>query len=252
MKTYGLMGYPLGHSFSRKFFTEKFKKENKPEEYLNFEIPEVGCFREILSGNPGLCGLNVTIPYKTQIIPFLDELDATAAAIGAVNTIQIARSAGGNVHLKGYNTDVHGFRESLKPMLLPYHDKALVLGTGGASRAVMFVLRALGISALRVSRNASAEETVTYSQLTRELMQSHTIIINTTPLGTYPDTASCPDIPFEFITPRHILYDLVYNPPVTEFLRKGLQKGASIKNGFEMLELQALNSYDIWNQGTRP
>lgn len=247
MKTYGLIGYPLGHSFSRRFFTQKFTREKKDEQYLNFEISPIGGVLDIIQGNLGLAGLNVTIPYKTQIIPFLDELDETARNIGAVNTIKIERRDNNRIYLKGYNTDVFGFEESLKPLLAAWHTKALVLGSGGASKAVLYVLNKLGIETATVSRKPQNPEDFTYERLSPEVMSEYTLIVNTTPLGTYPDTGSYPEIPYEYISVNHLLYDLVYNPPVTEFMKRGLQKNATVKNGYEMLELQALKSYEIWN-----
>ena len=182
MRTYGLLGYPLGHSFSRRFFTEKFALENKAEQYLNFEISPIDGILDIVYGHPGLAGLNITIPYKTLIIPFLDELDETSRLIGAVNTIRIEHRENDRVYLKGYNTDVFGFEQSLRPMLKPLHRKALVLGTGGASKSVLFVFEKLGIETKLVSRNAIQDVTLSYGQLTRDIIEDYTIIINTTPL----------------------------------------------------------------------
>lgn len=246
MRTYGLIGYPLGHSFSRRFFSGKFALENKNEQYLNFEIYPIDGVLDIILGNPELVGLNVTIPYKTLIIPFLEVLDETALAIGAVNTIRIERHEHGRLFLKGFNTDVYGFEESLRPMLKPHHRRALVLGTGGASRAILFVLEKLGIETLTVSRRV-IPGAITYHNLSREIMSEYTVIVNTTPLGTSPDTGTYPDIPYEYVSDRHLFYDLVYNPDMTLFMEKGLQMGAAVKNGYEMLELQALKSYEIWN-----
>jgi len=246
MRTYGLIGYPLGHSFSRRFFSAKFALENKHEQYLNFEISPIDGVLDIILDNPELVGLNVTIPYKTQIIPFLEQLDETALAVGAVNTVRIERHEHGRLFLKGFNTDVYGFEESLRPMLQPHHRKALVLGTGGASKAVLFALKKLGIAPLAVSRRV-IPGTITYNEITREIMNNHTVIVNTTPLGTYPDTGTYPGIPYEYASDRHLFYDLVYNPEVTLFLEKGLQMGAAGMNGHEMLEFQALKSYEIWN-----
>jgi shikimate dehydrogenase len=247
MKMYGLIGYPLGHSFSKKFFTAKFDQENSKEQYLNFELPAIEDLPSIILKYPELSGLNVTIPYKTQVIPYLDELDTTAASIGAVNTILISRSSSGKAQLKGYNTDVFGFEQSLRPLLKQPFPRALVLGTGGASKAVHFVLSSLGIEALSVSRSITGSGNITYAQLTRDLLLTYTLIINTTPLGTFPGVGMCPDIPYEHLSESHILYDLIYNPPATLFLEKGMEKGAVVKNGYEMLELQALRSYSIWN-----
>lgn len=245
MRTYGLVGFPLGHSFSRTFFTEKFAREGKTEQYLNFEIPSIDLVEELILKYTDLVGLNVTIPYKTAIIPFLDELDEVALKIGAVNTVLIQRSSGLKPILKGFNTDEYGFGSSLKPLLKPHHQKALVLGTGGASKAVVYALGQLGIANTLVSR--SEENGLGYAAITKEMMEEHTVLINTTPLGTYPDTTAKPDIPYRWITDRHLLYDLVYNPPITSFLQEGLNRHAQVKNGHEMLVMQALRAYEIWN-----
>lgn len=250
MRTYGLIGYPLGHSFSRRFFSGKFAHENKHEQYLNFEIDPVDRVLDIILTNPDLVGLNVTIPYKTQIIPFLDELDDTAKAIGAVNTIKIGRREHNRLFLQGFNTDVYGFEMSLVPLLKPHHKKALVLGTGGASRAVVHVLQSLGLETRSVSRRPASGEILTYHDLTPGVLRDYTVIINTTPLGTAPHTDTYPEIPYQSLSESHLLYDLVYNPPVTKFMELGMHKGAVVKNGYEMLELQALKSYEIWNSGS--
>jgi shikimate dehydrogenase len=246
MRTYGLIGYPLGHSFSRKFFTERFLRENKQEQYLNFEIPEISMFPTVIASNENLVGLNVTIPYKEKVLYFLNNLDAVAAEIGAVNTIRIVRKPEG-IFLEGFNTDVYGFSESLKPLLLPHHRKALVLGSGGASKAVKYSLTQLGLEWLQVSRDSNKGKSVSYNDLDQQTLEEYTLIVNTTPLGTFPDIHSFPDIPFHWITSRHLLYDLVYNPSETRFLAMGKEQGATIKNGYEMLELQAIRSYEIWN-----
>lgn len=247
MRKYGLIGYPLSHSFSKKFFTEKFAAENIDAEYLNFEISDIGQLPEIIENNPSLTGLNVTIPYKEKVIPFLDKLDAHSEIIGAVNTIRIERESG-KTKLTGFNTDIYGFEESLKPLLIPIQNRALILGTGGASKAICFVLKKLGIDYLTITRNVSGENQITYPEVTKELIESHHLIINTTPLGTYPDTDNFPPLPYGFITPVHLLYDLVYNPAVTKFMKFGIEMGATVKNGYQMLELQALKSYEIWNK----
>jgi len=246
MRSYGLIGYPLSHSFSRKFFTEKFLRENKQEQYLNFEIPDLGMLPSLIAGHEDLVGLNVTIPYKEKVKDFLDHLDPVAADIGAVNTIRIIRNPEG-ISLEGYNTDVFGFSESLRTLLRPHHRKALVLGSGGAARAVKYALERLGLEWLQVSREGKKVNSVSYSQLDRQTMAEHQLIINTTPLGTYPETDSFPHIPYAFLEQDHLLYDLVYNPAETQFLKFGKERGATIKNGYEMLELQALRSYAIWN-----
>ena len=247
MNKYGLVGYPLTHSFSKKFFTEKFSVEKIDAEYLNFEIDTIEKFPALPSTHTNLKGMNVTIPYKEQVIPYLDELDDAAREIGAVNTIRVERTENG-VYLKGFNTDVYGFSESLKPFLKPHHTKALVLGTGGASKGVVWALKQLNIEAKVVSRTPKNESQIAYDQLDRATMEAYTLIINTTPLGTFPKVEGCPDIPFEFISEKHLLFDLVYNPEVTEFLRRGKEKGAAIKNGLEMLHLQALKAWEIWNR----
>ncbi len=247
MRTYGLIGYPLGHSFSRKFFTEKFLRENLQEQYLNFELDDIALLPGIIGAHPELAGLNVTIPYKEKVLPYLGRLDPVSTAIGAVNTIRIIRNQEG-ILLEGYNSDVYGFSESLKPLLKTFHRKALVLGTGGASKAVTFALDRLGIEWLQVSRNNIGMKCISYDDLDLQTIRQHPIIINTTPLGTFPDTGTYPLIPYNIITQEHLLYDLVYNPAESLFLKYGKEQGAAIKNGYEMLELQALMSYDIWNE----
>jgi shikimate dehydrogenase len=245
-RKYGLIGYPLTHSFSRRFFTEKFQKETIDAEYLNFEIESAGLLIEVIAQNPGLVGLNVTIPYKEQVIPFLDEINDAASEIRAVNTIRIERSSTGT-KLIGFNTDVVGFMQSIKPLLRDHHKKALVLGTGGASKAVIYALKESGISSLLVSRKPVGEVSISYNDLDLKIMSEYQIIVNTTPLGTFPKTETYPPIPYQFVGENHLLYDLVYNPEMTEFLRKGSKNGATIKNGLEMLHLQALAAWEIWN-----
>ena len=247
MKKYGLIGYPLTHSFSKQFFTEKFRKEKIHAAYLNFEIDSVDHISTIIEENPELSGLNVTIPYKELIIPVLDKLDREAEEIAAVNTIKIIRKQD-KIYLTGFNTDIWGFEHSLKPFLKNHHKSALILGTGGASKAVQYVLKKLDINFMTVTTRVPSENSVNYHDLTKQLMTDHTIIINTTPLGTFPHINTFPNIPYEHITSNHLLYDLVYNPELTTFLQKGKQQGAIIKNGYEMLVLQALKSYEIWEQ----
>ena len=246
-RKFGLIGFPLSHSFSRKFFTEKFSKDGIDAEYLNFELENISQLPHIIGSQPDLIGINVTIPYKEQVIKFLDYIDETATQIQAVNTIRIRRS-GHRVSLYGYNTDIQGFQESIKPLIQKYHHKALVLGTGGASKGVVKALTNLGIDSILVSRNPEDKGELSYSDLDEDVMDNYKIIVNTTPIGTYPNIEGCPAIPFELITPKHLLFDLVYNPEVTEFLKQGLVRGASIKNGLEMLHLQALASWEIWNR----
>ena len=248
MKIYGLIGYPLEHSFSAKFFNEKFQKERIDAEYLNFEIEHIFDLRRVLLFNPHLKGLNVTIPHKEAVIDFLDDVSPIAKKIGAVNVIKIERGFGDTYgyKLKGYNTDYIGFKDSIAPLINPeYHREALVLGTGGASKAVCSALDTLGVKWTYVSRTPR-EGALTYDTLTPETVADNKIIINTTPLGTFPNIEEYPTIPYEALTSQHLLYDLVYNPTETTFLKKGRQMGAATKNGAEMLELQALAAWDIW------
>lgn len=246
-KIYGLIGFPLVHSFSRNYFNRKFEAEGIDAEYVNFEIDDIGHLMEIFSECPQLAGLNVTIPYKEQVLPYLDEIDGDAAQIGAVNVIKIIRSGDGDFKLKGYNSDVVGFCDSLRPLLNPtVHSMALILGTGGAAKAVAHGLRSLGIESHFVSRRKSAS-TFTYEELTRATIAEYTVIVNTTPLGMYPHMDECPDIPYRALSKHHICYDLIYNPAETLFLKNAREQGAVTKNGLEMLLLQAFKSYEIWN-----
>ena len=246
MKTYGLIGYPLSHSFSAGYFKKKFEKENITDsEYKNFEIPSIDLLPEIIKNNPDLIGLNVTIPYKEQVIPFLDELDEAAKEIGAVNTIKIFRN-GDKIILKGYNTDVYGFKETLKPLLKNNHQRALILGTGGAAKAVEYVLKNIGLSVLYISRKPENDNERGYNELNEIAIKNFPVIVNSSPIGMYPNVDACPDIPYEFITSNNLLYDLIYNPAETLFLKKGKEKGALIQNGLPMLELQAEKAYEIW------
>lgn len=245
MDKYGLLGYPLKHSFSRQFFTEKFQNEGIDAQYINFEIPQIGLLADILTQEPELKGLNVTIPYKEQVIPFLDEISPEAKAIGAVNVIRITHP-NGKPHLKGFNSDIIGFQESLKPLLKPHHRKALILGTGGASKAVKVGLEQLGIETCYVSRTAGPDR-ITYSQLNEQTMQEYLLVVNCSPCGMFPHTDECPNIPYGLLTTRHLLYDLVYNPLETQFMKQGQQQGATVKNGLEMLHLQAVAGWNFWN-----
>lgn len=246
MKKFGLIGYPLGHSFSKNFFNEKFHSEDIKAEYVNFEIPNINEFTSVLVDNPNLAGLNVTIPYKEQVIPYLDELDPDAKAIGAVNVIKIIREKG-KTKLVGYNSDIIGFTQSIEPLLESQHKKALILGTGGASKAIFHGLKKLGLEAKFVSRKAQ-EGMLTYQELTPAIMEEYKVIVNCTPVGMYPRADEFPDIPYECLTPNHLLYDLLYNPDTTLFMKKGADKGAVVKNGLEMLLLQAFGAWDIWNK----
>lgn len=240
---YGLIGYPLSHSFSKKFFTEKFEREAiEGKRYELYPIESITELPSLLRQEPSLQGLNVTIPYKEQVIPFLDEQSEVVKEIQACNCIAIRDGK-----LIGYNTDVIGFEKTLEQKLLPTHQQALVLGTGGAAKAVHYVLRKKGISYLEVSRHAN-ENTITYNDIDQKLLSSHTLIINTTPLGMYPHVDEAPMLPYELLTTQHYLYDLVYNPARTKFLLEGEKRGALIENGADMLVIQAEASWDIWNQ----
>jgi len=246
MKKYGLIGFPLTHSFSKRFFTEKFDSESIDSTYDNFQIDSISKFPGIIKNNPELVGLNVTIPYKEQVIPFLSDLNDSAREIGAVNTIKIIK-IGTEIILKGFNTDTYGFETSLKPLLKDYHKKALILGTGGASKALKYVLNKLGIEYISASIDELKANEIRYEDISEQVIGERLLIINATPLGTYPNVDTFANIPYQFITEKHLLFDLVYNPEVTQFLAKGLQQGASIKNGYDMLLGQANRSWEIWN-----
>lgn len=245
-KLYGLLGFPLGHSFSWKYFSDKFERGHIDAEYRNFEIPDIGDFIELLAEYPDLAGLNVTIPYKRDIIPYMDEMDGVAEKIGAVNVIRFTYLPDGSPWLKGYNSDVIGFRDSVAPLLSPSRRKALILGTGGASKAIAEAFAQLGVDYLFVSRNPD-NGSIAYSDLIPEVMESHLVIVNATPLGMYPDIDSCPPIPYNCLTPLHLCYDLVYNPEETLFMKKAAEAGAEVKNGHEMLVRQAEAAWAIWN-----
>ncbi len=244
---FGLIGYPLGHSFSAKYFAEKFEKENLDEQYCPFPLKGINELEHLIESNNSLNGLNVTIPYKESVIPYLDELSADALAIGAVNVIKILRSDNREKpYLKGYNTDWEGFSLSIFPLLTGKEKKALVLGTGGASKAVTYALSQLGIKSTLVSRKLR-EGVTTYEKLDSSIMEESLLIINTTPVGMFPNTDEAPLIPYGLLTPDHICYDLVYNPLETEFMKRCGSMGARTKNGLEMLHLQAELSWKIWN-----
>lgn len=247
MDKYGLIGYPLKHSFSVNYFNEKFHSEGIDAEYVNFEIPSINELPDVIKDNPELKGLNVTIPYKEKVISYLDELDKDAQAIGAVNVIKIIRLQKGRYKLMGYNSDIIGFTESIEPLLEPHHKKALILGTGGASKAVFHGLKNLDIEAKYVSRTP-ASGMLSYEELTPEIMAEYTVIVNGTPVGMYPKVDFCPDIPYQYLTPNHLLYDLLYNPNITLFMKKGEERGAKTKNGLEMLLLQAFAAWEIWHK----
>ena len=249
MNTYGLIGYPLGHSFSRKFFTEKFAKEGIDAQYLNFEIPSIEEFPNIIKNNPTLKGLNVTIPYKQQVMQYLDDISEEAKAIGAVNVVKCQLSTVNyQLHLTGYNSDVIGFVESIKPLLKPHHKKALILGTGGASKAIRYGLeKKLGMKTLFVSRSAR-KGMITYEEVTAEVLKEYEVIVNCSPVGMYPHVDECPTLPYEAMNENNLLYDLVYNPLETLFMKKGTTQGATVKNGLEMLHLQAIASWKFWEK----
>lgn len=247
MQKYGLIGYPLGHSFSKDYFNQKFESEKIEAEYVNFPISDIKEFKNVLKENPDLCGLNVTLPYKTQVMQYLDEVDEDARQIGSVNVIKFAKGLFGKLKLKGYNTDIIGFKQSIEPLLNGEHKKALILGTGGASKAVFQGLKQAGIEAVFVSRRPG-DWVITYADLTPEIMDSCKVIVNTTPVGMFPHINECPDIPYDLLTPSHLLYDLLYNPDETLFMKKGKAKGATVKNGLEMLLLQAFAGWEIWNK----
>ena len=244
MITFGLIGFPLSHSWSATYFSEKFRKENiSGKKYCLFPINSIEKFPDLINQNRDLVGLNVTIPYKEKIIGYLDELDDTAKEIGAVNTILILRKRG-KIHLKGFNTDAEGF---LKSADFSTHLNALVLGSGGAAKAVRYTLKRLGIPSLIVSRSPYYPEVIAYSDLDNYRIRENTLIINSTPIGMVPSIDSFPPIPYQYLTDRHFLYDLVYNPELTQFLRKGREYGAKIQNGLKMLQIQAELAFNIWN-----
>lgn len=244
--SYGLIGHPLTHSFSKQYFTQKFESEKIDAAYLNFETKHIADIHTIIQNNPTLSGLNVTIPYKESVIPFLDELSPAAQMIGAVNTIKILRE-GNNVKLIGHNTDAYGFHRCIKPFFKGRHERALILGTGGASKAVVHVLENLGVDCLHVSRSPKEAFSIGYNQLNNYVMEHHLLIVNTTPVGTFPNTEAAPNIPYELLSDQHLLVDLVYNPTTTKFMEKGLKMGSSCVNGLTMLHQQAEKAWFIWN-----
>ena len=244
IKRFGLLGRNISYSFSKKYFTDKFNNENFVGcTYENFDIPEITAFPEVIKNISNLKGLNVTIPYKETVIPFLDKLSKKAELIGAVNTIKITKKG----KLKGYNTDYYGFKKSLQPLLQPHHKKALILGTGGASKGVAFALDELDITYTFVSREAK-ENGIDYDRINATTFDNYQIIINATPVGTSPNVDAFPLLPYGFFTEKHIAYDLIYNPAETQFLKKAKDQGAQIKNGLDMLNFQAEKAWKIWNK----
>lgn len=245
-RLFGLVGKPLGHSTSMVSFKKRFREGHISADYVNFELDNASQVRFLAEKYPNLCGLNVTIPYKVDVMQYLDRVDDTAREVGAVNTIRIIRDKD-RIELVGFNTDVAGFSGSLKPMLPDNPVKALILGTGGASRAVKYALDKMGIENKFVSRN-STFDILGYYELSPSVMEDYRLIVNCTPVGMFPDTDKCPDIPYTYLTPGHILFDLIYNPEITLFMKKGLEHGASVKNGAEMLRIQADEAWKIWNK----
>jgi shikimate dehydrogenase len=248
MRMFGLIGFPLSHSFSQKYFTEKFQREHIAGcAFTNFSLENINDFPALIKSNPTLIGLSVTIPHKKNVMQFLNHVDAAAKQIGAVNCVRIDSDR----KLSGYNTDVVGFEKSLTPLLKSNHTQALILGTGGAAKAVAYILNKLKIKFKFVSRNekskARSGEILSYADVNQEMISNCTLLINTTPLGMFPNLSGCPDILYEFITPDHLLYDLTYNPEESLFLKKGKENGAQIKNGLEMLHIQAEKAWEIWN-----
>lgn len=249
MKQFGLLGYPLSHSFSKGYFTEKFRKEGIDAVYDNFALPSIEELPELIAYSPFLAGINVTIPYKQAVIPYLDTLDPVAEAVGAVNVVRILRTSD-ELRLIGYNSDVVGFKESIRPLVAsmgPEPLKALVLGTGGASKAIVYGLEQLGVETLLVSRTPGPGH-ITYEDLTNRIYREYRIVVNTTPLGMHPKVDACPPLDYSQLGSSHLLFDAVYNPEKTLFLKKGEIQGSSIKNGLEMLHLQAETAWEIWNR----
>lgn len=241
---FGLLGKHIAYSFSRGYFSEKFKTLQLDDHfYTNFDIPTIRDFTKIIAENKNLKGMNVTIPYKEVVLPYLDKLHKKASKIGAVNTIKIEQDGS----LTGYNTDCYGFKKSIKPYLRRHHKKALILGTGGASKAVAFVFEELNIPYKYVSRKPKNSQSISYDDLSEKIMKSHTIIVNCTPLGTFPKIEDCPDIPYKYVSKDFLLFDLIYNPSETTFLKLGRLQGAQTANGHKMLEFQAEKAWKIWN-----
>ena len=247
MEAYGLVGYPLGHSFSAGYFADKFAREGIEATYENFELSDISQFSSLIAERPELRGVNVTIHHKQAVIPLLDALSDEARELGAVNVVRISHMADGTVRTMGYNSDVIGFVASLRPLLQPHHRRALVLGCGGASKAVVFGLQKLGIVPTYVSRT-KATDRLTYAELTSEVLAAHHVIVNCSPVGMFPHVDEAPNLPYHLLTPHHLCYDLVYNPLETTFMRKASEQGAVVKNGLEMLHLQAEAAWEMWQR----
>jgi shikimate dehydrogenase len=253
LRVFGLIGTPLTHSFSKKYFTGKFEKEHISDaRYDLFPLEDISLLPDLLQKTENIRGLNVTIPFKESVLPFLNELDDTARAVGAVNTIRLEP---GN-YLKGYNTDVYGFRQSIKPFLESHHERALILGTGGAAKAVAYVLKEIGLDCYFVSRKKGIDKKETagktnvfsYEEVNEYVIRHFPVIVNTTPVGMYPNTEEIPPLPYSFLTPQHFLCDLIYNPEETRFLKEGKSRGALTLNGLSMLHQQAEKAWEIWNE----
>ena len=246
MNTYALIGKNIDYSFSRQYFTEKFKREGIADcQYINFDIQSLDELPALLASTPNVKGMNVTIPYKEQIIPYLDEVTPEATTIGAVNVVKITHQ-GSKTILKGFNSDVVGFTQSIEPLLERVHKKALILGTGGSAKAIAFGLESLGLEVLFVSRTPQVNA-ITYNEVTEATIKEYKVIVNCTPLGMYPNSDSYPELPYEAMDSSHLLYDLIYNPNETTFMKKGASQGATVKNGLEMLLLQAFVSWEYWH-----
>ncbi|WP_299224699.1 shikimate dehydrogenase [uncultured Psychroserpens sp.] len=243
MIRFGLLGKNIAYSFSKGYFTKKFKTEGYPFSYENFDLKDISDFPTLIQNNVNIGGFNVTIPYKEEILPYLNKIDKKAKKIGAVNTITVAYDG----KLKGYNTDYYGFKKSIKPYLKSHHKSALILGTGGASKAIVYVLKKMKIDYDHVSRSKKPEAKFTYDSLTEDDIKHYKIIVNCTPVGTHPNVNICPDIPYDGVTKAHLLYDLIYNPEETKFMRLGRLQGAQTCNGLKMLEFQAEKAWSIWN-----
>lgn len=249
-RLFGLIGNPLSHSFSKAYFEDKFKTERITHvEYREFPLEDISRLPQLIADEPTLSGLNVTIPFKQQVLNFMDEVNDKADEIGAVNTIVIERNENDEkaAVLKGFNTDHTGFEQSLVPLLSTKHKGALVLGSGGAAKAIIYVLKKQGIEFRVVSREPAGGRTIGYDDLNKEIMETYSLLINTTPAGMNPNIDNAPQIPYEYLNNSHLLYDLIYNPEETEFLRRGKLAGATTKNGLEMLKIQADKSWEIWN-----